>query len=137
MKGVSAVIAVILILMIVVALAALAYTWFTGIFSSLTESAGESITQTTTSMSKAFALDAASCAGTTLQFTVRNTGSGDLQASGVAAYLNGRYIGLGTVSGTIPEGGVRTYVNSTSGCTTGQVLRVTIENGVSNSVTLP
>ena len=86
MKGVSAVIAVILILMIVVALAALAYTWFTGIFSSLTETTGENIMDTTESMSKQFSLDAASCSSGDLQFTIRNTGSGTLSAGSVAAF---------------------------------------------------
>ena len=137
MKGVSAVIAVILILMIVVALAALAYTWFTGIFSSLTESAGENIMDTTESMSKQFALDAVGCSGGTLSVSVRNTGSGSLDAANVAIYLDG-VVKTHSVTGTIAEGAVRAYSISSSGCVanSGQVVRVTIENGVSNSMTL-
>jgi flagellin-like protein len=136
MKGVSAVIAVILILMIVVALAALAYTWFTGIFSSLTETAGTSITDTTTSMGKQFALDAASCNGNSLQFTVRNTGTGSLDATQVVAYLDGSFVGTTGGTGIIPEGGVKTYTNTSSGCGSANTLRVTIENGVSNSIAI-
>ena len=137
MKGVSAVIAVILILMIVVALAALAYTWFTGIFSSLTETAGTSITDTTVSMSKQFALDAVGCDGTTLDVAVRNTGSATLNPNLVNVYLNGVDTGA-TTTDTLGPGEVAAYtVDPTGGCASTDVVRVTIENGVSNSVTLP
>lgn len=93
MKGVSAVIAIILILMIVVALAALAYTWFTGIFSDLTTSAGESITQSTEQMSLSFSLESATCpvpcaTGTAMTLVIRNTGTGLIEANSVAVYLD-------------------------------------------------
>lgn len=135
MKGVSAVIAIILILMIVVALAALAYTWFTGIFSELTGTAGTSISDTTSQMSLNFALDAASCASGDLTFTIRNTGTGVLDADQVEAYLDGANAAADDPGGTIAEGATRDY-DPTGTCSSGQLLRVTIESGVSQSVVL-
>jgi FlaG/FlaF family flagellin (archaellin) len=136
MKGVSAVIAIILILMIVVALAALAYTWFTGIFSTLTETTGESVTQTATQMQKQFSLDAAACTAGSLSFTIRNTGTGDLQADQVEAFLDGVDATASNPGGTIAEGTTQSYT-ATGACSSGQVLRVTIETGLSQSLTLP
>ena len=91
MKGVSAVIAIILILMIVVALAALAWTWFSGIFSTLTATAETSVVQTTEQMAQNFVIETAYCdtAGSSLDFTVRNTGTADIDDDGVAGYVGG------------------------------------------------
>ena len=140
MKGVSAVIAVILILMIVVALAALAYTWFTGIFSSLTETAGSSIEGTTESMSKQFSLDSVTCnsAGTNVQIAIRNTGDGSLNASQVALYYNGvPYANQTPNGGMIGEGAIGYFQFSPSGgCASDQIVRVSIENGVSLSASV-
>jgi FlaG/FlaF family flagellin (archaellin) len=139
MKGVSAVIAIILILMIVVALAALAYTWFTGIFTSLTATTGESVTQTTEQMAKKFSIDAASCTGGTLQFTIRNTGTGALNSTLVSAFLDGVTVtDLALVGGgpSISPGGTQTYSGSTPACAADQVLRVTIETGLGMTTVL-
>ena len=140
MKGVSAVIAVILILMIVVALAALAYTWFTGIFAEMTGSIGSTISDTTSDMQLQFAIDAASCndAGNILSFTLRNTGSGNISTAGVAAYLNDQPVtNLNTGGETeIPEDGTVTFRNTSSPCTDDDVLKITIENGNSNTKVL-
>ena len=138
MKGVSAVIAIILILMIVVALAALAWTWFSGIFSSLTTEAEQTITQQQRQMSLNFALDAASCVGGNLEFTIRNTGGNDLDADVVSSFLNGvvtNALPLG--GGTLVSGAVETYREAGSGCATGDTLKVTIESRLSHAVTLP
>ena len=141
MKGVSAVIAVILILMIVVALAALAYTWFTGIFAEMTGSIGSTISDTTSDMQLQFAIDAANCndSGNILSFTLRNTGSGNISTAGVAAYLDNQPVTGLTVGGSatdILENGVVTFTNTSSPCTSGSVLKVTIENGNSNTKVL-
>jgi len=137
MKGVSAVIAIILILMIVVALAALAWTWFSGIFSSLTTEAEQTITQQQQQMAMNFALDAAACTGGTLTWTVRNTGSGLLDADQVEAFLNGVDVVAPNPGGTIAEGDVESYSLAASGCLSGQTLKVTIQSGLSHSVALP
>jgi len=126
--------AVILVLMIVVAVAALAYTWSTGIFSSLTESVGISIKQTTQALGKKFVLDAATCSGT-LIFTIRNTGSVTLNGDLVEAYLDGVNAGASDPGTTIAEGAIQSYTGGS--CSSGQTLKVTIENGASNSMVLP
>jgi len=98
MKGVSEVIAIILILMIVIALAALAYTWFSGIFTQLTGTAGQTIQQTTTTMGTQFAIEAAACAvgatpacdvGDTITMTIRNTGQPTFDATRTSFYIDG------------------------------------------------
>jgi len=98
MKGVSEVIAIILILMIVIALAALAYTWFSGIFTQLTGTAGQTIQQTATTMGTQFVLEAAACSvgatpacdvGDTITFTLRNTGQPTFDATKTSVYIDG------------------------------------------------
>jgi len=139
MKGVSAVIAIILILMIVVALAALAWTWFSGIFSSLTAEAEETMTQQQKQMSLNFALDAASCVSGDLEFTIRNTGGDDLNAGQVSSFLNGVVTAATPVGGAGPivSGATKTYREGSTTCDTDDVLKVTIESGLSHSVKLP
>jgi flagellin-like protein len=96
MKGVSEVIAIILILMIVIALAALAYTWFSGIFTQLTGTAGQTITSTTATMGTQFVLESAACnanpciLGSTLSFTIRNTGQPTFDATRTTFYIDGK-----------------------------------------------
>jgi len=144
MKGVSAVIAIILILMIVVALAALAYTWFTGIFTDLTETTGESITQTTGKMALQFSLESASCdadpcaVGSTLTVAIRNTGSGQIVADSVALYLDDVFQDSTCSSGvdvdSIAECTVTTKtVDGTCGSS---IVKATIGSGVESSKTL-
>jgi flagellin-like protein len=98
MKGVSEVIAIILILMIVIALAALAYTWFSGIFTQLTGTAGQTIQSTTTTMGTQFSLEAAACAvGATpacdaldvISMSIRNTGQPIFDATKTTFYIDG------------------------------------------------
>jgi flagellin-like protein len=96
MKGVSEIIAIILILMIVIALAALAYTWFSGIFASMTTTAGTNIQNTANTMNIQFVIDAASCntgpcaVGSTVSITVRNTGQPHFNASQTSFYIDGK-----------------------------------------------
>jgi flagellin-like protein len=81
-KGVSSVIAIILILMIVIALAALAYTWFSGIFASLTSTAGSAVTSTTTAMATQFRIEAArKDASNNVNILIRNIGTQSFNAS--------------------------------------------------------
>jgi len=80
-KGVSSVIAIILILMIVIALAALAYTWFSGIFASLTATAGSAVTTTTGAMATQFRIEAARWASPNVNVLIRNIGTQNFNAS--------------------------------------------------------
>jgi FlaG/FlaF family flagellin (archaellin) len=140
MKGVSAVIAIILILMIVVALAALAYTWFTGIFTSLTGTTETAVTQTTQQMTQSFVVEIAYCDTTInqLQFTIRNTGSNDITASGVAAYVGGTRLDPLTAPGSdIAPGEVGDYsFDYACGVDVGSPLTVTIGSGLSKTKTI-
>jgi flagellin-like protein len=93
MKGVSEIIAIILILMIVVALAALAYTWFSGIFSSLTTTTSNATTTTASAMSTNFRIETAknmsslaACCNVTV--TLRCLGTTILDVTKMSAYIN-------------------------------------------------
>jgi flagellin-like protein len=105
MKGVSDVIAIILILMIVIALAALAYTWFTGVFTSLTASAGTAVTQTTTQMQSQFSIENARYSAGSIRVDYRNTGTQTLDETFMTAYINDQFVstGLGTET-AVPAG---------------------------------
>jgi flagellin-like protein len=90
MKGVSEVIAIILILMIVIALSALAYTWFSGVFASLTGTASTSITSTTNQMNYQFSVETAKGASgvQNINLVIRNTGTQSIGQTSVSAYVN-------------------------------------------------
>jgi FlaG/FlaF family flagellin (archaellin) len=140
MKGVSAVIAIILILMIVVALAALAYTWFTGIFASLTQSTGTAVTQTTTGMGYAFTIENAWCDDTNcpsgndcVRTSVRNTGTEDIDAGEITIYIDGNLV-TDNAAGTIPVGEVQSFNSGDAAgevtCGTSAIIKVTIGTGL-------
>ena len=135
MKGVSEVIAIILILMIVIALAALAYTWFSGIFATLTGTASTSITTTTQQMQVQFRMEGAACIDKTvppdgdcaddnglaaddqLQFTIRNTGSARFNPAVTTAYINGNYEGLTAAMAVYGGGAACLATTFDNGCT--------------------
>lgn len=98
MKGISAVIAVVLILMITIAIAALAYTWFTGVFTSVSGTIGTAAETATQNIAGQLTIDAASFAPTNaVRIGIRNTGSGDLDLATLTIYIN-------DISATIPTG---------------------------------
>ncbi len=145
MKGVSTIIAIVLILMIVVALAALAYTWFTGIFGTITATTQTAVTTTTTAMGVQFRVESAKfnkIGGTGyVNFTIRNTGSQDFNASKSAAYIAGtpctdiKLLSCNPTctNGVLVVGGTATLSvqNQTEAC--GRALKVTIETGLSDT----
>jgi flagellin-like protein len=91
MKGIESIIAIILVLMIVIALAALAYTWFSGIFASLTSTAGSAMTTTTSNMNTEISIDSAKNISSTsnqISLVVRNTGNANFNITGLAAYVS-------------------------------------------------
>ncbi|MDD5416705.1 MAG: hypothetical protein PHU12_01890 [Candidatus Aenigmarchaeota archaeon] len=91
MKGISAIIAVVLILMITVALAAMAYVWFTGVFKTISESAGESATKAGQDIATQFSIAGAtnSSDGRNIDVYVTNTGSSDIEAKNFLLLVNG------------------------------------------------
>jgi len=136
MKGISDVIAEILILMIVVALAALGWTWFSGIFADLTDTAETSVTQTVSGMAQSFVIENAFCDTTTpeLHFTLRNTGSDDIDDDRVVAYVQGSRLTVGVPGFDIRSGFVGDF-NSSYDCSVdvGYALEITIETGLSKT----
>ncbi|MFH1229417.1 MAG: archaellin/type IV pilin N-terminal domain-containing protein [Candidatus Aenigmatarchaeota archaeon] len=96
MKGVSEIIAIVLILMIVIALAALAYTWFSGIFTQMTTTAGQNVVATQTTMNTQFVLESAACSaagcavGSTVSMTIKNTGQPTIDATKTTFYIDGK-----------------------------------------------
>lgn len=138
MKGVSAIIAVILILMIVVALSALAWTWFSDIFGDLTNRAGKSIMKQQQQIQKNFGLEVAVCQITgNVSFSIRNIGSGELQANQTSAYVNNFPANIiNNPSGTLVRGDTQQYITENVTCSSGQLLKVTIESGLSKSIVL-
>jgi hypothetical protein len=78
--------------MIVIALAALAYTWFSGIFASLTSTAGTAVTTTTTAMATQFRIESArNHSSTAVTVLIRNIGTQDFDASATKTgiYMDG------------------------------------------------
>jgi len=147
MKGVSEVIAIILILMIVIALSALAYTWFSGIFASMTQSAGTAVTTTTSAMATQFRIESVRYGGTVgtgTNVTIRNTGTQNINGSLVMVYIAGQvapYQGISTGTSNIGQYGsavIYNVSNSTaySGVACGSVLTVTIGTGLTDSRTI-
>jgi len=136
MKGVSAVIAIILILMIVVALAALAYTWFTGIFSSLTSVTEEAVETSTTAMSANFLIETAFNTSTTVHFTLRNTGTADIDLSKLGAYVDDVY--YDTTGATILPPKEYSSLLSISSVPNpkGKTLKITIEQGLEKTAVI-
>ena len=155
MKGVSEVIAIILILMIVIALAALAYTWFSGIFASLTGTAGVAVTTTTQTMVTTFEIEQAKYIPNTLYVYIRNVGIQNFNASTgvVSIYIDnvvtgtlsstvgftpcagtGSMLDKGCVASyridTLPAGAV--YCSSGTGSASANATKVTIGTGLTN-----
>ena len=128
--------------MITVALAALAYTWFTGIFATLTASATTATTTATTAMGTSFRIEAAKYTGSNnVNATIRNVGSSSFSATTtkLGAYIGGISQTVSTVdpSGVLASGGTATLkiTNGTVAC--GNTLAITIETGLTDSKTIP
>jgi len=122
MKGISAVIAVVLILMITVALAAMAYVWFTGVFETITGSAGQAATQTGQAIATQFSIASAGHNGTTsgtgdLLLYITNTGAADMTIEDMNVFIG---ITKQTINetGTLSPGNTQEFVidNSTIAC---------------------
>jgi FlaG/FlaF family flagellin (archaellin) len=145
MKGIESIIAIILILMIVIALSALAYTWFSGIFASLTGTASTAVTSTTNAMTTQFRIEAAKFSGsvaTGTNVTIRNIGTQSFNGSSVAPYIGGQYSSYtGITSGTanILQGGsavIYAIINQTPIICGTTTVMVTIGTGLTDSRTI-
>jgi hypothetical protein len=129
--------------MIVIALAALAYTWFSGIFASLTSTAGSAVTTTTTAMATQFRIEAAKFyTGGWVNATIRNIGTQKFSNNTLGAYVSGTWSTINAVS---PSGDVDTgktvtlnISNGTAAClpSGGATLSITIGTGLTDSRTI-
>jgi hypothetical protein len=123
--------------MIVIALAALAYTWFSGIFSSLTATAGTSVTQTTGAMATQFKVESAkNTSAVAVTAVIRNVGTGTIDLTKVAAYLDGGPIVItGGNAGTLAPGGTQQIVVTVpaSPVVCARTLMISIGTGLSDS----
>ncbi len=145
MKGVSSIIAIILILMIVVALAALAYTWFSGIFSSLTATTSNATTAASSAMTTNFRIEIArNVTGATccnVSVTLRCLGTTPLDLTKISAYVNdvpATIQGLSSLSTSLVYGNVSTFYITpvTASFTSGARLRVIAASGLEQSITI-
>ena len=138
MKGVSAIIAIILILMIVVALSALAYTWFSGIFSSLTTTTSNATSQATTAMAMQFRIEAAkSMNSANVSATIRNIGTVNLDVGKLGVYVDGMLSSYAPNATMLNPGQTITLniTNATAACPN-KVLAITLESGLQDSRTI-
>jgi len=135
MKGVSEVIAIILILMIVIALAALAYTFFSDTMGQITGQASTSVGQTSDAMATSFMIEAARNTSTTVNATIRNTGSQSIDLSKLTVYVNDAYVTVtsGNTTGTLVSGATANLGMSVSGYTCNSILKVTGTTGFTQS----
>lgn len=138
MKGISDVIAIILILMITVALAALAYVWFTGIFETISSGAGQAATGAAKTIATNFKIEAAKGFATDekVTITIRNTGTENIDASKIAVYVDDNIKETEGNTGTISPGDTLTFdaMNVANPCN--KILKVTIETGAEDSITI-
>jgi len=140
MKGVSTVIAIILILMITVALAALAYTWFTGIFATLTASATTATTTATTAMATSFVIESAwntTLATNNVNVAIRNVGTSGINMPKIIAYVSDiKYTPANLNPATTLNPGDKGTFTLTVTDPKGKTLIVSIETGLQQSATI-
>ena len=135
--------------MIVIALAALAYTWFSGVFSTLTSQAGAAVTSTTGQMATQFKIEVAKyISGSQVNYTIRNIGTQTFDVSKTNAFIGGAPASMAGWTCTpactnnyVPIGGtVNIQVsNTTAACLStggGKTMNVNIATGLQDSVAL-
>lgn len=112
-KGVSAIIAVILLLMITVALMSLFWAFSSGVFGSVTAGAGA---QTDASIKRAGSeftiINAKNSSLTKIDVTVRNSGTQNLDAGTLVAFVDGNATAE-TASGALAPGGTLAFTVTT------------------------
>ena len=128
--------------MIVVALAALAYTWFTGIFASLTSGAETAVETTTEAMGVSFRIEAAKRIDAGLEdvsVTVRNVGTSALNVSKFSAYVDDGKKDVHVPTAGLPVlvyGETYTLYVNDSADPTGKKLKLVAETGLEQTTTI-
>ena len=90
MKGISTILAVILIVIIVVAMISLTYTFASSLIATTTTEAAKQTTTTAERMLKTVEFIIANCDANSdeVKFTLRHTGSADINSGELAAFVN-------------------------------------------------
>ena len=137
MKGISNLVSTILILMITVILVGLSYVWFTSIFQSISESAGETVTGSSTAIATNFKIEAATnTTATTVATAIRNTGTQNINMTKISAYVSDSLQTTQGNTGILVPGNVSVFnvTNVNNPC--GKILRITIETGISDTISI-
>ncbi|MBU3896395.1 MAG: hypothetical protein KJ697_00460 [Nanoarchaeota archaeon] len=121
MKGISAVLATVLIVVITVAIIGMAYGWATGMFEMVGDTSEENVAGVTDNMLKSVQIVTAGCIGETITFSVRATGTKDIEAGELSVFLENE------MQTTSPD-------TATTEITSGITQEFTISNAVSGSL---
>ncbi len=108
-KGISAVLAVVLIVVITVAIIGLAYAWATGFFEMTTEASEAGAEAILQNLQKKVKITSARCDAVTIDdliwnnitFTVKATGTADIEAGELVAILNDLQWGVNPAMNTV------------------------------------
>jgi archaellum component FlaF (FlaF/FlaG flagellin family) len=106
MKGISTVLAVILIVIIVVALVGLTYTFAVTLFGTAAGGAETQAAAVTERLQKSVTVVTSSCNATLNEviFTIRNTGTLEIEATDLAAFMNGERLTVSFTPDPLPDG---------------------------------
>jgi hypothetical protein len=131
MKGVSSIIVMVLILMISVALTSLGYITFSSLFSKITTSSEQSISQTLTTMLAQMRIESITYSNPTTSVYIRNIGKVDLTT--FSAYVNGIIVPSANLQlpagNKISPGGVGTLGITGNLAPSGRTVKVTTAQG--------
>ena len=113
MKGVSTIIAVILLLMITVALMSLFWAFSTGMFGSITAGVGRQTDAAITRAGTSFTIiNARNTSNTSIDVTIRNSGTQNLDADTLVAFVDDNTTAE-TSSGQLAPGGILAFTVTT------------------------
>jgi len=91
-KGISAVLATVLIVVITVAIIGLAYAWSVDLFGTVSDSTDDQIGGQLDMMEKRIQIVTAGCENGIISFTIKSTGTEDILASELSAYVNSQQV---------------------------------------------
>jgi hypothetical protein len=130
MKGISAIIVMVLILMISISLTGLGYVTFTSMFSKVTTSEGQALSQTLNNMMAQMRIESIlRGSGTDSMVYIRNTGKVDL--TNFSAYDDEALVNIraGTPAGGVIMPGEVKNINITNSVAAGSTIKITTAQG--------
>lgn len=128
MKGVSAVVVIVLILMIGLSITGLGYVTFTTLFSKITTSSEQAISNTLSNMLAQMKIEAVSQSGTDTMVYIRNNGKVDL--TNFVAYVNDALATYNAPTGDkIIPGDVKSLKITSPVYASGNIIKITTAQG--------